>query len=38
MKTLNFEDVREFVLSNDEMLNVRGGNTDIPIPPIIIVG
>jgi hypothetical protein len=42
MKTLNLEDIREFVLSNVEMINVRGGGlasgSDLPptFPPIII--
>jgi hypothetical protein len=38
MKTLNFENLCDLVLSNEEMINVRGGNgydrTDIP--PVII--
>jgi hypothetical protein len=40
MKTLNLEDLGEFVLSNEEMINVRGGSygSDVPpsFPPIII--
>jgi len=37
MKTLNFDEMRDFVLSNEEMINVRGGNDDNPKPPIIII-
>jgi hypothetical protein len=37
MKTLNLEEMRKFVLSNEEMINVRGGNAENPNPPIIIV-
>jgi hypothetical protein len=37
MKTLDFEktiDVfAEFVLSNEEMINVRGGDGDLLLPP-----
>lgn len=42
MKTLKIENFEEFVLSNDEMINVRGGNGmsitegDTTRPPIII--
>jgi hypothetical protein len=42
MKTLNFEKTNdifaEFTLSDEEMINVRGGQGDpiiIPVPPII---
>jgi hypothetical protein len=42
MKTLNFEKTNdifaEFTLSNEEMINVRGGEGDpvvIPVPPTI---
>jgi hypothetical protein len=37
MKTLNLDEMREFVLSNEEMINVRGGSTDNPNPPVIII-
>ncbi len=37
MKTLNFDEMREFVLSNEEMINVRGGNDGDPKPPIIVL-
>ena len=37
MKTLNLENLSEMILSNEEMLNVRGGNgTNPSTPPIII--
>jgi hypothetical protein len=43
MKTLEFDNFCEFVLSNEEMINVRGGNggknddgTDPTRPPVII--
>jgi len=39
MKTLNFENLSELVLSNEEMINVRGGNgndTEPTRPPVII--
>jgi len=43
MKTLKIENFVEFVLSNEEMINVRGGNggkidakTDPTKPPVII--
>ena len=43
MKTLKIEDFSAFTLSNEEMINVRGGNgakndttTDPTKPPIII--
>jgi len=43
MKTLKIEDFSAFILSNEEMINVRGGNgakndtgTDPTKPPIII--
>jgi hypothetical protein len=42
MKTLNFEKTKDifagFILSNEEMINVRGGDADgdpIPVPPVI---
>jgi hypothetical protein len=42
MKTLNFEKTNDifagFILSNEEMINVRGGGGDgdpIPVPPVI---
>lgn len=42
MKTLNFEKTENifagFILSNEEMINVRGGDADgnpIPVPPVI---
>ncbi len=44
MKTLNFEksvDIfAEFILSNEEMINVRGGDGDpivLPLPPKILI-
>jgi hypothetical protein len=43
MKTLKIENLEDFVLSNEEMINVRGGNggrvitdTDPTRPPVII--
>ncbi len=41
MKTLKIENFSDFVLSNEEMINVRGGNgakndTDPTKPPVII--
>jgi len=43
MKTLTIEKLAEFVLSNEEMINVRGGNgakndtgTNPTKPPVII--
>ena len=43
MKTLTIDNFAEFVLSNEEMINVRGGNggkldatTDPTRPPVII--
>jgi hypothetical protein len=39
MKTLTIENFTEFVLSNEEMINIRGGNggtTDPTRPPVII--
>lgn len=43
MKTLTIENFSEFVLSNNEMINVRGGNgektgdgTNPTRPPVII--
>lgn len=39
MKTLNFENFSEIVLSNEEMLNIRGGNAigDNPTKPPVII-
>jgi hypothetical protein len=42
MKTLNFENLCDIVLSNEEMINVRGGIggygiTDGPTKPPVIV-
>jgi hypothetical protein len=43
MKTLKIENFSDFVLSNEEMINVRGGNggkndsvTDPTRPPVVI--
>ena len=43
MKTLTIDNFAEFVLSNEEMINVRGGNGTLPDtgvnptrPPVII--
>ncbi len=43
METLKIEKLAEFVLSNEEMINLRGGTKPIPggpigptLPPIII--
>jgi hypothetical protein len=42
MKTLTIENFSEFVLSNDEMINVRGGNggkndTGEPTKPPVVI-
>lgn len=39
MKTLNLENLNDFVLSNEEMINVRGGGspTDPQKPPVVII-
>jgi hypothetical protein len=37
MKALNLDEMRKFVLSNEEMINVRGGKAENPTPPIVIV-
>jgi len=39
MKTLDFENLSEYVLSLEEMINVRGGSAtpdDPQMPPVII--
>ena len=39
MKTLNYENFSEIVLSNEEMINVRGGssaNENPERPPVIV--